>query len=157
MTYGAPAPMPARNGRRNGSVLVVTSSTTPPVVSVLPLARPRPGKCLMLVATRATHAADEGGAVGGNRSGRVAELAVVRPDRRVDRAGRHHVDDRGQVEGHAGGGQLAAPPAGGAAQGCRCHLALRERGRDGAESRAGQRLDLATLLIGADLEPHPMG
>src|SRR5215471_9465083 len=42
-----------RKDRRDGSVGVVTESITPAVKSVFPRTRPRPGKCLAVVATPA--------------------------------------------------------------------------------------------------------
>src|SRR6478735_1369159 len=52
MTNALPAAMPSRNGRRYGEWRVV-GSVTPFAVSVLPVALPRPGKCLTLVSTPA--------------------------------------------------------------------------------------------------------
>ena len=48
------------------------------------------------------HATDERRAVGGHRPRGASILSIEGSDRRVDRAGRNHVDDRSQVEGHPG-------------------------------------------------------
>ena len=50
MTKGVPAAMPVRKASRYGSSAVVVESMTPAAVSVLPVTRPRPGKCLSVVA-----------------------------------------------------------------------------------------------------------
>ena len=53
MTIGTPASMACRNEARSGSSGVVTESTTFAVKSVLPITRPRPGKCFAVVVTPA--------------------------------------------------------------------------------------------------------
>ncbi len=53
MTTGTPATTAARNGARDESFRVVTVSTTPATLSVLPRTRPSPGKRFAVVATPA--------------------------------------------------------------------------------------------------------
>ncbi len=53
MTSGTPALMAVWNDLRYGLFGPVVVSTTPEVKSVLPITRPRPGKCLAVVATPA--------------------------------------------------------------------------------------------------------
>src|SRR4051794_26190613 len=54
ITPAEPAAIPATNGFRYGSSAVVVLSTTRTATSVFDRTRPRPGKCLMMVSTRAS-------------------------------------------------------------------------------------------------------
>ena len=158
MTKGA-AGVRARVANRAtcGSPAVVVSSTTVAVVSVLPVTRPRPGKCLTVARTPAPDSPSTTVPAAALTAGAVLPYCREKtPDRLVGLlgAGRDDVGHGGEVEGDAGGVQRRPSPWASAAScptGSRpCAVAVGSAGEAGPR----QRLHLAALLVGGDPRPR---